>query len=65
MSARAAFEDMKDVIIAYPFGEKKTLEVHTRKAGVITEKVVKEIFAKNKTIKFISISESPVEAPAN
>lgn len=62
MSARAAFEDMKDVIIAYPFGDQKLVEVHVKKAGAITEKAVKEIFAKNKSITFGSISEKLAEA---
>ncbi len=62
MSARAAFEDMKDVLIAYPFGDSKTVEVHLKKPGVITEKVVKEMFAKNKSIKFVSIEDKAIAA---
>jgi hypothetical protein len=61
MSARRAFEKMKDVIIAYPFGDTKTVEIHTRKPGVITEKLVRETFAKNKELKFVSLEESVVE----
>lgn len=47
------------MIIAYPFGDTKTVEVHVRKPGIITEKMVKEMFAKNKQIKFVSITEKP------
>lgn len=50
------------MIIAYPFGDSKTVEVHTRKPGLITEKMVKEMFAKNKSIKFVSITEKLAEA---
>ena len=61
MSARAAFEKLNDVIVAYAFGEKKTVEIHVKKAGIITEKLVREMFAKNKQIKFVSIEEKAVE----
>lgn len=55
---------MKDVIIAYSFGERKTVEIHVRKSGVITEKLVREIFGKNKQIKFVSLNEKPAPSAA-
>ncbi len=55
MVVRRAIEKRSGVIAAYPFGNNKTVKVLTSTKKPITEKVVKELFRKHKTLKLVSI----------
>ncbi|MCA8942218.1 MAG: hypothetical protein KDB80_06615 [Planctomycetes bacterium] len=54
------FEKRDGVIAAYPYGDSGTVEIHSNKADVVTEKSAKELIEQNKKFKVQSFEKRVV-----
>ena len=48
---------MSNVIAAYPYGDRQTVEVFTKKTDTLTEKAVKEALKKHKDFEVVAFKK--------